>query len=85
MHQPRFFQQLASFAFFPLAGDSPGLSLPGDIFAGLNGVLLAGNYGDRNHNSRPVPASIFGRYKNFCHTACMKQPLVKGSPFFRLE
>jgi hypothetical protein len=85
MHQPRFFQKLASFAFFPLVGGPPGLLLFVDIFAGPNGGLLAGISADKHHNSRPVPASSSGRYKNFCHTVCMKQPSVKGSPFFRLE
>jgi hypothetical protein len=85
MHQPRFFQKLAFFVFFPLAGGPLCLLLSVDIFAGLSGGLLAGNGGDRNHNSRLVLASSSGRYKNFCHTACMKQPSEKESPFFRLE
>jgi hypothetical protein len=77
MHQPRFFQKLVSFAFFLLAGGPPCLLLFGDIFAGLNGVLLAWNFDDKNHNSRPALASSFGKYKKFCHTTCMKQPSVK--------
>ena len=85
MYQPRFFQKLASFAFFPLAGGPLCLLLSVDIFAGPNGALLSGNSADRNHDSRPALASSSGRYKIFCHTACMKQPSVKGFPFFRLE
>lgn len=77
MYQPRFFQDLAFFAFFPLVGGPPCLLLFGDIFAGLNGGLLAGSGADRNRNSRPVLASSSGRYKKFCHTACMKQPSVR--------
>jgi hypothetical protein len=77
MHQPRFFQKLASFVFFPLVGGPPGLLLSCDIFSGLNGGLLAGNGADRNLDSRLALASSSGRYKNFCHTACMKQPSVR--------
>jgi hypothetical protein len=85
MYQPRFFRGLVFFAFFPLAGEPPGLLLFGDISAGLIDGLLAANGVDRNHDSRPVLASSSGRYKKFCHTTCMKQPSVNGSPFFRLE
>jgi len=77
MYQPRFFQDLAFFAFFPLAGGPPGLLLFADIFAGLNGVLLAGIFVDKPHNNRPAHANSSGRYKKPYYTACMKQPLVK--------
>jgi hypothetical protein len=77
MHQPRFFQKLASFAFFPLVGGPPGLLLFVDIFAVPNGGLLAGNGADRHHNNRPALANNSSRDKKFCHTACMKQPSVK--------
>lgn len=77
MHQPRFFQDKAFSAFVPLAGGPPGLSLFVDIFAGLTGGLFDGNFADRNHNSRPVPASSSGRHKKFCHTTCRKQPSVR--------
>jgi len=85
MYQPRFFQELAFFAFVLLAGGPPGLLLFGDIFAGLNDGLLSGNDADRNHNSRPALASSSGRHKKFRHTACKEQPSVRESPFFRLE
>ena len=85
MHQPRFFQKLVSFDFFPLAGGPPGLLRFVDIFAVPNGGLLAENGADRNHDSRLAHASSSGRYKILCHTACMKQTSVKGFPFFRLE
>ena len=61
MHQPRFFQKLASFAFSPLAGEPPGLLRIVDIFAVPNGGLLAENGADRNHDSRPALASSSGR------------------------
>lgn len=77
MHHPRFFQHLAFFAFFPLVGGPAYLLRSCDIFAGLNGGLLAGNGADRNHNSKPVLASSFGRYKKFCRNACIKQPSVR--------
>jgi hypothetical protein len=85
MYHPWFFQGSAFVAFVPLVGGLPCLLLIDDIFAGLNGGLLAGNDADRNHNSRPALASSSGRHKKFCHTACMKQPSVRESPFFRLE
>jgi hypothetical protein len=77
MHHPWFFQDIAFFAFVPLAGGPLCPLLSGDIVAGLSGGLLAGSGADRNHNSRPVLASSSGRYKKFCHTACMKQPSVR--------
>ena len=76
MYQPWFFQGPAFFAFFPLAGGPPCPLLFGDIFAGLNGGLLAGSGADRSHNSRPALASSSDRHKKFCRTACMKQPSV---------
>ena len=85
MHQPRFFQNLASFDFFPLAGGPLCLLLSVDIFAEPSGALLVGNGADRNHDSRPALASSSSRYKMFCHTACMKQSSVKECPFFSLE
>ena len=85
MHQPRFFQKFASCVFFLLADEPPCPLQFGDIFAGLNGGRLAGNGADRNHNSKLVLASSSGRCKKFCHIACMKQPSVRWSPFFRLE
>jgi hypothetical protein len=77
MYPPRFFQGLAFFAFFPLAGGPPGPLLFGDIFAVLNGVLLAENSTDKHHNNRPALANSSSRYKKFFHTACMKLPSVK--------
>lgn len=85
MYHPCFFQGSAFVAFFLLAGEPPVLLRFGDISVGLNGGLPAGNDADRNHNSRPAPASSSGRYKKFCHTACRTQPSVGLSPFFHLE
>ena len=77
MYQPWFFQGLAFVAFFLLAGGPSGPLLFGDIFAGLNGVLLAGIFVDKLHNNRPAHANSSGRYKKSYYTACMKQPSVK--------
>jgi len=77
MCQPRFFLDCVFFAFFPLAGELPGPLLFGDIFAGLNGVLLAWILVDKPHNNKPAHANSSGRHKKSYHTACMKQPSVK--------
>ncbi|PIX89946.1 MAG: hypothetical protein COZ29_02570 [Candidatus Moranbacteria bacterium CG_4_10_14_3_um_filter_45_9] len=77
MHQPRFFADFAFFAFFPLAGGPLGPSVSGDIFSALCGVLRAGKFAGKHHNSRPAPASSYDRYKKSWHTADTKQPSVK--------
>jgi len=71
MHHPWFFLKLASFAFFPLAGGPPAPLLSCDIFVGLNGVLCAWKFDDKNHDSKPALASSSGRYGKSCHTTCM--------------
>jgi len=77
MHQPRFFVDLAFFAFFLLAGGPPGPLVFGDIFSALYGVLLAGKFADKHHNNRPAPANSSDKYKRSWHTTGTKQPSVK--------
>jgi hypothetical protein len=77
MHQPRFFQKLASLVFLPLAGELLYPLLSCDIFVGLNDVLYAWNFDDKNHDSKPALASSSGRYRKSYHTTCMKQSSVK--------
>jgi len=77
MYQPRFFQDLVFFAFFPLAGGPPAPLLFDDIFSVPGGVLLAGKSGYKHHNNRPAHANNSGRYKKPWHTAGTKQPSVK--------
>ena len=74
MHQPRFFENLAFFAFFRLVDGPPALLLSGDIFAGLNGELLSGHIADKDYCNMPVHASSSGKCKKSCHSICMKQP-----------
>ena len=83
MHQPRFFADLAFFAFFPLAGGSLDRLLFGDIFAVPGDVLLAGKSADMHHHNRLAPANSSGRYKKSGHTAGTKQPSVECLSFFR--
>jgi len=77
MHHPRFFQKIAFFVFFPLADGPLDPFLSCDIFAELDDGLLAGTSSDRTYDSKPAHASSSGRYKMFCHTACMKQLSVR--------
>jgi hypothetical protein len=74
MHQPRFFQKLASCVFVQLAGVPLCLFLSDDIFAGLSGELLSGHIADKDHCNMPVHASSSGKRKKSCHSICMTQP-----------